>query len=151
MSLLKNKWAIAILLLAISTIIASSMSIYYYYQYSEILKKIQGTIIHVNLGINDGKSTKWFNGTAVKAGSSLLNVTMLVANVEYTIYPGMGVFVESINGVKNEHPYYWMWWTWTSYGWFEGPVAADKYIVGDKETLFWYYENTSISPLPTPP
>lgn len=151
MSLLKNKWVIAILLLAISTIIASSMSIYYYYQYSEMLKKIQGTIIHVNLGINDGKSTKWFNGTAVKAGSSLLNVTMLVANVEYTVYPGMGVFVESINGVKNEHPYYWMWWTWTSYGWFEGPVAADKYIVGDGETLFWYYENTSISPLPIPP
>jgi len=53
MSFLKNKWAIATLVLTFSTIIASSMSIYYYYQYSELLKKIQGVTIHVNLGIND--------------------------------------------------------------------------------------------------
>ncbi|MEM2928286.1 MAG: DUF4430 domain-containing protein [Nitrososphaerota archaeon] len=151
MSFFKNKWAIATIVLALSTIIASSLSIYYYYQYSELLKKIQGTTIHVNLGINDGKTTKWFNGTAIKSGSSLLDLTMLVANVNYTIYPGMGAFVNSINGVENSHPYYWMWWMWTSYGWMEGPIAADRYIVGDGETLFWYYEDTSISPLPTPP
>ncbi|MEM1574639.1 MAG: DUF4430 domain-containing protein [Nitrososphaerota archaeon] len=151
MSFLKNKWAISTIILAISTIIASSLSIYYYYQYSELLKKIQGTTIHVNLGINDGKTIKWFNGTAIKLGSSLLDLTMLVANVNYTIYPGMGAFVNSINGVENSHPYYWMWWMWTPYGWMEGPVAADRYIVGDGETLYWYYENTSISPLPMPP
>jgi len=41
---------------------------------------------------------------------------------------------------------------WSSYsGWVEGPVACDKYVVADGETLYWYYENTTISPLPPPP
>ena len=63
----------------------------------------------------------------------------------------MGVLVESINGVKNEDPFYWMWWIWTDWGgWQEGPVAADKYVVSDKEVLLWYYEDTSQSPLPKP-
>jgi hypothetical protein len=130
------------------------MAWYYYYQYSDLLAKTYGTIIYVNLGINygDGRPTVWFNGTKAKMGMTLLNVTMLVAKVNYTMYPGMGAFVNSIDGVSNSHPRYWMWWMWTTWGgWVEGPIACDRYVVGDGETLFWYYEDTSISPLPKPP
>jgi hypothetical protein len=84
-------------------------------------------------------------------GATLLNLTEIVAKVNYTSWPSMGAFVNSIDDVENVHPYYWMWWIWTSYGWMEGPIACDKYLVADNETLYWYYEDTSVSPLPTPP
>jgi len=151
---LQNKWAMATLVVICWAIAATFTAGYYYYQYSDMLEKTRGTIIHVNLGINygNGTPTLWFNGTEVKMGATLLDVTMLVSKVDYTVYPGMGALVNSINGVANSDPYYWMWWTWTTWGgWVEGPVAADRYVVEDGETLVWYYEDTSISPLPTPP
>lgn len=136
---------------AISTSLTTG---YYYFLYDDLLVKTRGITIYVNLGINYGNEsvTAWFNGTEVKMGDTLLDVTSLLATVNGTEYPGMGTLVDSINGVENSYPHYWMWWMWTSYGgWVEGPIACDRYIVGDDETLFWYYEDTSISPLPTPP
>jgi hypothetical protein len=107
----------------------------------------------VNLGINYGdvEPTAWFNKTTVEMGATLLDVTEAVAKVKVKHYPGMGAFVESINGVENRNPNFWMWWTYSSLSWYEGPIAADRYIVAEGETLFWYYEDTSVSPLPIPP
>jgi len=153
MAFLKNKWVLATLVILCWASVASLTAGYYYYQYNDVLAKTRGKMIHVNLGINYGDGpTVWFNGTEANTGTTLLDVTMLVATVNYTMYPGMGALVDSINDVVNSHPYYWMWWMWTTWGgWVEGPVACDRYVVGDDETLFWYYEDTSISPLPKPP
>ena len=108
--------------------------------------------VQVSIAICYGDRIEWFNNTKVKVGSTLLDVTLKVAEVNYTVYPGMGAFVNSINNVENKHPYYWMWWFWTDYeGWVEGPVAADKYVVSDGEILCWFYEDTSKTPLPKPP
>lgn len=107
----------------------------------------------MNLGINygNGKGTVWFNGTSVAAGDTLLDVTKLVATVAGTEYSGVGTFVTSINGVESSHPKYWIWWMWTSYeGWVSGPIACDRYVVANGETLLWYYEDTSLTPLPKP-
>ncbi len=153
MTFLKNKWGLATLVILCWASVASLTAGYYYYQYKDLIAKTRGTMIHVNLGINNGDGlTVWFNETEVKIGTTLLDVTTLVTNVNYTMYLDMGVLVNSINDVVNSHPYYWMWWMWTTWGgWVEGPVACDRYLVGDGETLFWYYEDTSISPLPKPP
>jgi len=135
-------------------IITSFTTVHYYYQYSDLTKRMHRATIYVNLGINYGDETPttWFNRTEVTLGATLLDVTAKVATVNYTVYPGMGVLVTSINDVENSHPYYWMWWMWTEWGgWVEGPVAADRYVVANGETLFWYYENPSISPPPKPP
>ncbi len=105
-------------------------------------------LISVNVGFKykDGK-VEWHNSTRIPSGSTLLDATSSVADVNYTIYPGMGAFISSINGVKNEKPYYWMWWYWNpSTGWTLGPVAADKYVLSDGETVMWYYEDTSKYP-----
>lgn len=156
MAFLRNKWALTALVILCWAIVASFTTGYFYYQYTSMLEKTRGLTIHVNLGINygNGKPTLWFNGTEVKMGETLLNVTMHVATVNYSVYPGMGCFVNSINNVSNNKSssHYWMWWMWTKWGgWVEGPVAADKYVVGDGETLFWYYEDVSVKPLPKPP
>jgi len=154
LAFLQNKWALAALVIFCWASATSFTAGYYYYHYNDLLAKVSGITIHVNLGINygDNTPTQWFNGTEAKMGMTLLNVTMLVANVNYTPYAGLGAFLESINNKNNSYPHYWMWWMWTSWGgWIEGPIACDKYVVGDGETLFWYYEDTSISPLPKPP
>lgn len=154
MAFLKSKWVVATLVILCWALAASFAAGYYYYQYSDLLVKARGKIIRVNLAVNygDGRPTVWFNKTEAKTGATLLDVTMLVVNVNYTTYPGMGALVNSIDDVANSHPRYWMWWMWTTWGgWVEGPVACDRYVVGDNETLFWYYEDTSVSPLPKPP
>ncbi|MGQ9726498.1 MAG: hypothetical protein ACUVQL_05150 [Candidatus Bathycorpusculaceae bacterium] len=150
--ILGNKWALASLTILCWAIAATFSTGYFYYQYADLVSRTKGTSIHVNLGINYGNGTvKWFNNTEVKMGITLLNLTEIVAKVNYTLWPGMGTFVDSIDNVENSPPYYWMWWVWTSYGWMEGPIACDKYLVSDGEALYWYYEDTSVSPLPTPP
>ncbi len=103
--------------------------------------------ITVNIGFKYKNGTiVWHNNTEVMKGSTLLDVTEAVADVNYTTYPS-GSFVNSINGIRNKKPYYWMWWYWTGRsGWILGPVAADKYVVSKGETLLWYYENTSSYP-----
>lgn len=111
-------------------------------------KAEKARLITVNIGFKykDGK-VEWHNSTKVPSGSTLLDATESVAEVNYTVYPGMGAFITSINGVKNEKPYYWMWWTWNpSTGWTLGPVAADKYVLSAGETVLWYYEDTSKYP-----
>jgi len=133
-------------------LLASLTAGYYYYSYNDLVNKIKKPVVHINLGINYGHSTptKWFNETRVKAGDTLLNATMLVANVKYTVWPGSGAFVDSIDNVTNSGSYYWLWWMLTSYGWSQGQVASDRYIVGDNETYNWYYEDTSAWPPPSP-
>jgi len=133
-------------------LLASLTAGYYYYSYNDLVNKVQKPNVRINLGINygNGTPTKWFNQTGVKTGSTLLNATMLVAKVEYTIWPGSGAFVNSINNVTNSGSYYWLWWMHTSFGWSQGQVASDRYIVGENETYYWYYEDTSIWPPPSP-
>ncbi len=152
-----RKWVAVSVLLLIWAVSASMLAIYYRSELATLNQRLsastEGEYVTVNLGIGvQGGDVTWYNGTRVKKGSTLLDVTAQVADVNYTVYPGMGAFVQAINGVVNSDPYYWMWWTWTNWGgWQEGPVAADRYVVADGETLFWYFEDTSQSPLPTPP
>lgn len=150
--ILENKWALACLTILCWAIAATFSTEYFYYQYNDLIKRTEGTLINVNIGLNYGNGTiRWYNGTEAIMGMTLLNVTLMVAKVNYTTGSEMGAFVNSIDDVENSHPLYWMWWIWTSYsGWVEGPIACDKYVVADSETLYWYYENTTISPLPQP-
>jgi len=100
--------------------------------------------MHVNICINYGNGTVvWFNNVEIPLGFDLLNATKLVAIVNYTYWAAYdSCFVDAINGVWNEHPYYWMWLTWNTdeQKWEYGPVGADKYPLSDGETVMWRYE-----------
>jgi len=152
LSVKKRTYVLTVLALLVWGILASLLAGYYYYSYVDALSKTQKPIITANIGINYGNGTViWHNGTGVMSGKTLLNVTMLVAGVNYTLWPGVGAFVDSIDGLTNSGSYYWMWWMHTAFGWSEGQVACDRYIIGDNETYYWYYEDTSVQPLPSPP
>ena len=127
------------------------MAGYYFLQYSDLSAKVKGVIISANLGINygNGSAVVWFNGTKVNAGATLLDLTKLVVSVNYT-ESSSGASIDEIGNVPNSYPKWWMWWSWSSYGWVFGTVACDKYVVGENETLLWYYQDISIYP-PSPP
>jgi hypothetical protein len=139
---LRNKWALATLVMLCWAIIASSALGYYYYQYEDLVARIGGVPVPVNLGIDYANGTRqWFNGTK---GAALYD-TMLQArwDVEVTSFGVMGLYVNSINGVEEsaEEFEYWGWWTWTDYGWSHGGSACNKYIVTAGEIIMWYYSH----------
>lgn len=97
----------------------------------------------VNILIDYGNGTQvWYNGTSVPRETNVLMATKVIAVVKGTEYPGMGTFVESINGVRNEGNKYWMWYIWNlnKGEWELGPVASDKYILHEGDTIMWRYE-----------
>jgi len=57
--------------------------------------------------------------------------------LEYTLYEGMGVFVETINGTKNgEDGKYWQYWTNNKLG----EVAADKKNIKGGDEVEWRFD-----------
>lgn len=105
-----------------------------------ILEKLT---MKVNILIDYGNGTLvWYNGTVVPRETNVLMATKVIAVVEGKEYPGMGTFVESINGVKNEGGRYWIWYIWSpeKKDWEWGPVASDKYILHEGDIIKWKYE-----------
>ena len=151
MTFLENKWILISLVTLCWAISTSFMAGYYFLQYNDLSAKVRGAIISANLGINygNGSAVIWFNGTKVNAGATLLDLTELVVSVNCT-EDLAGASINAIGNVSNSYPKWWMWWSWSSYGWVFGTVACDKYVVGENETLLWYYQDISIYP-PSPP
>jgi len=151
-SVKRRTFTFVVLALLVWALVASLTSAYYFYLYSNLFQKTRKPIIHLNLGFNYGNGTvQWFNQTEARGGDTLLDITMQVAKVNHTIF-SYGAFVNSINNVNNTASKAWIWWTWTQqFGWSQGPIASDRYALGDDETAYWYYQDVSAWPYSTPP
>ena len=149
MAFLRNKWALAALVILCWAIASSSALGYYYLKFQELsnlLKEYEKYVIHVNICINsteyDGKIL-WHNNTLVPLGYSLLQATELVASVNATPY-GWGYLVDAINGIWSNETHYWLWYCWDGQtnSWKFGEVGADQHILQDGETVKWQYEES---------
>jgi len=142
-SFLKTKWTIIALVMLCWAIVSSSVLGYYYYQYTDLVTRLGGVPIPVNLGIDYANGTRhWFNGTV---GVTLYDAMIRAGwKVNATSFGVMGLYITSINDVTESFPSsrYWGWWTWTTYGWSHGGSACNKYIVTVDETIIWYYSYT---------
>jgi hypothetical protein len=149
---LESRWLLVLLTTLCWAIATTFAAGYFSFQYNDLLNRMKGKPIHVNIELNYGNGTiQWHNNTEAVMGDTLLSATLLVSDANYTMWPGLGALVNGLDRVSNAHPFYWMWWMWTSYsGWVEGPVGCHKYVITDNETLCWFYEDTTISPLPSP-
>ncbi len=140
MAFLKNKWALAMLVFLCWAIIASSALGYYYYQYTDLVDRVGGVPVPVNLGVDYANGTRqWFNGTK---GESLYKCMIQAGwDVKVTSFGIMGYYVSSINGVEEStaESKSWSWWSLTDYGWAHGGSACDKYIASTGEIIIWYY------------
>lgn len=131
-------------------IVASYLAAYYYSEsvhyrslYERASADLKRLTMPVNILIDYGNETRtWHNDTLVPREASLLLATKVVARVENITYPEMGAFVTSINGVGGEANRYWIWYIWNpeKKEWEWGPVASDKYILKEGDTVMWRYE-----------
>ncbi|MCS7096370.1 MAG: DUF4430 domain-containing protein [Nitrososphaerota archaeon] len=149
MTSLRNKWTIATIAVLCWAIAASLVSGYYYYQYSNLITRLEKsgegglTAVGINLGIDYGNGTRiWYNGTK---GVTLYDAMVKAGwSIESESYGVMGLYIKSINGVKesSSNMRYWGWWSWTDFGWYHGQAACDKYVVSPGEVILWYYSPT---------
>lgn len=143
------------LVTAFWAIVSTLLAVYYFVQtrhYEDLLRSYERVTMRVDLCINYGNGTKvWHNGTLVPLGCSLLNATVMVADVEY-VFGEYGAFVNSINGVVTNATHCWFWWSWdvARREWALGPVASDAYVLESGEVVQWYYEHSLEWP-PKPP
>ncbi|MEM3673596.1 MAG: hypothetical protein QW468_05190 [Candidatus Bathyarchaeia archaeon] len=152
MSFLKNKWALVSMAFFVWALIASLFAGYYWLQYNDIVNRIGGVAIYVNIGIDYGNNTRiWHNNTKALTGMTLFKITKSIANVEYDTAAGFGVYVKSINGLSYNASHGWVWWKWDGYmlNWTRIDISSDAYSVADNEIFLWYYE--SGWPPPPPP
>lgn len=144
MSAVKNKWAIAALIIAIWALSASLVAGYYWLQYNNLAQQTSGLRITVNIGIDYGNGTRtYYNDTNAWTGETVLAVTERVTTVE-TASSAYGKYVTTINGLKAQGDFGWTYWPWnsTSNSWEFAPVGADVYqIVANGSTFLWYYQN----------
>jgi hypothetical protein len=151
MSVKRRTFIFVVLTLLLWALVASLISAYYYYSYNDLFQKTRKQIIHINLGFDYGNGTiQWFNQTEARSGDTMLDVTMHLADVNYSSSVS-GAFVNSINNVENTLIRSWIWWTWSELGgWDLKLFASDKYILGDNETAYWYYEDVTMWPPQAP-
>jgi hypothetical protein len=141
---LKNKWGLLSMLLLMWAIIASFFAGYYWLQYTDVIDRIGGVAIYVNVGVDYGNSTRaWNNSTKALTGMTLFRVTRNIANVTYSEAAGFGVYIESINGLAWNNTHGWVWWKWDTnmLNWTRIDISSDAYAVADNEAFIWYYES----------
>lgn len=140
----EQTYKIAAAVLLCTTLIAGVFAVQYNakYQaseaeYSLLLEELEDTTATINIQIDTGESSTWYNDTRVPLGSTFLNATDFVAELEVQ-GSEWGVFVFSIDEVGGEVNRFWLW-DYYDEGWQVGPVGADAWIVHDGDVLRWTY------------
>jgi len=155
----KRAFVFATLAIVVWAALTTGLFGYYYLRFQEYVnlsRKYEAVTMRVNVYINYGNGTKgiWYNNTIVPLGATLLNATELVADIQYTPWPGAGVFVDSIDGIANNatEKKSWFWWYWdtASSGWMLGEVGADQHVLHRGDIVAWTYQSYETWP-PSPP
>ena len=117
-------------------------SVNYRQLYERAAADLRRLTMPINILIDYGNGTKrWYNNTLVPREATVLSATEVVAEVDYR-FGEYGAFVTHINGVGGEAGRYWIWYIWNSTegSWSWGPVACDRYVLQEEDTMAWKYE-----------
>ena len=98
---------------------------------------------------------RWFRDFEVLKGTNAYELTEQATEgeLESTYYASFfSHWVESILGVPNESPNYWLIFQWNASAeqWEPLPVGADLFSLKDGHVLAWSYTDTSLDPQPVP-
>jgi hypothetical protein len=95
--------------------------------------------IAVTLTIDYGNGdTQMFSEQPLQNGQSVLDLfeqSKVVLEKRY--FPGVGAFIEAINGVHNSNTYYWQYWVNGKYA----TVAAELYKLQNGDKVLWKRTN----------
>lgn len=136
MEFLRNKWAIAALVMVCWGAIASLSTAYYYYLYTDLFERLKAVPVHVSVTIDYGNgTTKTFSDVYLFRNATALDALRAVANATLQ-YTEFGVLVTSVNDISND----WSgagvgWQYWINGKW--GNVAADKQILIRGDYVSW--------------
>jgi len=114
------------------------LTVHYYTQYSTISSKYREALVTVDLYINYGNGTVEFHRVSLLNATAFNALLEAGAEVEYKVYPGMGVLVTSINGVRNNETIANHWWLYYVNGAL-APLASDKYYLSPGDVVTWNY------------
>lgn len=149
------------------SVLATSVSAYYYQQYVAESLLYQGTLAQLSnisykasvlLDYNGKKA--WFNGTIIPIGWNAYNVTTHLTGVQVnsTYYRNLrppAHFINWINGVGTNHTGKWKNFAWLLWiydknqrNWTSSPTGADQYIMRNGDLISWYYEDFNIAAPP---
>ena len=138
----ENKFKLAAAVLLCTTIITGALAVQYYTQlnaskaeYEILLGELGETTVMVNILIDEGDSSTWYNDTRVPLGANLIEATEFVAEVGSQTSE-WGTFVESIGETGGDSDRFWGWYHYAE-GWEMGSVGADQWIVHDGDALRW--------------
>lgn len=143
MAFLRNKWVLVSLFFACLALTTSLLAGYYWLRYTDIVTRIEGILIHVNIGVDYGNETRLFrNDTETLTGATLFDVTKQTFSVSYNV-SALGTEVISINNVRKQGAFGWTYWIWNPTGrsWSIVWENADGYMVSNRETFLWYYQS----------
>jgi len=132
---------------------ATLAAAYYNAQYTETRKtfeELKSLVIDVDVLMDYGNATRIRYSKNLIAGSTAFDALLAVTtNVEYKI-TAYGVFVTSIDGVKNvavtpTSGRAWLWYYWNGTTWVDLLKASDAYILKPDDSIAWRYESYSYS------
>ncbi|HEX9721910.1 MAG TPA: DUF4430 domain-containing protein [Candidatus Paceibacterota bacterium] len=95
--------------------------------------------IQVDLAIDYGNGdSQMFPGQEIGAGDSVLSLfEKSGVTLEKRNFPGLGVFIEAINGVHNSNNYYWQFWVNGEYA----NIGASEYELRHGDQVLWKRTN----------
>jgi hypothetical protein len=135
-----------VLAFTVWAVTATAFTGYYYLQYRQLedtLKTMQSLVLKVNVLVNYGNGTKeWHNNTLVPAGSTVFNVTVAIAEVDYSLWNEY-VLIDAINGLQGTKDIGWIWWIWDppTSEWKQVLEAANKHVLVEGDTIGWNYQS----------
>jgi len=150
----KPPWKMLAVVLYCWALIASMLSAYYGYQYSETLRRYEATVLRISVIFDYGNGSahrRQHRDMMVLSGESLLSITIRLAKTKTDVYP-IGAMVTSIDGLENTKSRAWLWYRWSvsSNTWLLGETGADQFKPRNGEIVLWYYASLATWP-PSPP
>lgn len=140
----EQTYKIAAAVLLCTTILAGILAVQYNSKYIEsqteysiLLQELEDSTANIDILIDFGDRSTWYNDTRVPIGSTLLNATHYVATLGMQTSE-WGDFVVTIDEVGGEANHWWLW-DYHEEGWHVGPVGADQWIVHDGDIIRWSY------------
>lgn len=98
-----------------------------------------GGSIQVHISIVDVRENENIilkeNVLFITKGTSVFDALKKVAEVDYEIYPSLGVFVKSIDNLPNTGS---KWWLYKVNGVY-GTVSASRFLLDNQDNVVWEY------------
>ncbi len=135
----KKKSIIIVLLFSAVFLLGTGFGIFFSKETSKEAVPAVFSEISVNLVIDyGGDDLQHFAGEAMWEGGTVLDLLLSMEkrygiSVEKRDFPGVGVFIEGIHGVRNTRTSYWQYWVNGEYA----QRGADNYMLKEGDTVLW--------------